>query len=129
MAVVSVAILISFHLKNQPSPLERKIALPFGIIFWFLALACLASGTANYIKTVEKYSKRQALVQTGWKTQLVSTHPSYRHPCGMLLTLSPGLYSCRDVDRGCMCAILVDKCWSKEANPMRQSNEMVMVDG
>ncbi|KAI4787883.1 hypothetical protein E4T44_12769 [Aureobasidium sp. EXF-8845] len=73
MAVVSVAILISFHLKNQPSPLERKIALPFGIIFWFLALACLASGTANYIKTVEKYSKRQALVQTGWKTQLVFT--------------------------------------------------------
>ncbi|KAI4787950.1 hypothetical protein E4T45_13672 [Aureobasidium sp. EXF-8846] len=73
MAVVSVAILISFHLKNQPSPLERKIALPFGIIFWLLALACLASGTANYIKTVEKYSKRQALVQTGWKTQLVFT--------------------------------------------------------
>ncbi|KAI4742257.1 hypothetical protein E4T50_07304 [Aureobasidium sp. EXF-12298] len=73
MAVVSVAILISFHLKNQPSPLERKIALPFGIIFWFLALACLASGTANYIKTVEKYSKRRALVQTGWKTQLVFT--------------------------------------------------------
>ncbi|KAI4717311.1 hypothetical protein E4T48_06462 [Aureobasidium sp. EXF-10727] len=71
MAVVSVAILISFHLKSQPSPLERRIALPFGIIFWFLALACLASGTANYIKTVKKYSKRQALVQTGWKTQLI----------------------------------------------------------
>lgn len=72
MAVVSVAILISFHLKSQPTPLERRIALPFGIIFWFLALACLASGTANYIKTVQKYSKRQALVQTGWKTQVVS---------------------------------------------------------
>ncbi|KAG9542900.1 hypothetical protein KCU71_g16596, partial [Aureobasidium melanogenum] len=73
MAVVSVAILISFHLKSQPTPLERRIALPFGIIFWFLALACLASGTANYIKTVQKYSKRQALVQTGWKTQVVFT--------------------------------------------------------
>lgn len=128
MAVVSVAILISFHLKNQPSPLERKIALPFGIIFWFLALACLASGTANYIKTVEKYSKRQALVQTGWKTQLVSIHRSYQYLCGRLLTLSPGLYSCGDVDRGCMCAVLVDKCWSKEAYPMRQSDKMVMVD-
>jgi hypothetical protein len=126
MAVVSVAILISFHLKSQPSPLERKIALPFGIIFWFLALACLASGTANYIKTVEKYSKRQALVQTGWKTQLVSICL----PCSfdILLTLSSGFYSCRDVDRGCMCAVLVDKCWSKEAYPMRQSDKMVMVD-
>ncbi|THX12192.1 hypothetical protein D6D13_04228 [Aureobasidium pullulans] len=73
MAVVSVAILISFHLKSQPSPLERRIALPFGIVFWLLALACLASGTANYVKTVKKYSKRQALVQTGWKTQVVFT--------------------------------------------------------
>lgn len=117
MAVVSVAILISFHLKNQPSPLERKIALPFGIIFWFLALACLASGTANYIKTVEKYSKRRALVQTGWKTQLVSI-PASDH-CGMLLTLDPGLYDCRDFNRGCMCAFLVDECWSKAANPLR----------
>lgn len=77
MAVVSVAILISFHLKSQPTPLERRIALPFGIIFWFLALACLASGTANYIKTVQKYSKRQALVQTGWKTQVVGFSSAY----------------------------------------------------
>ena len=117
MAVVSVAILISFHLKNQPSPLERKIALPFGIIFWFLALACLASGTANYIKTVEKYSKRQALVQTGWKTQMVS--PGLPSSCDMLLTPNPGLHNCRDFDRGCMCAVSVDKRRSKAANPLR----------
>jgi len=117
MAVVSVAILISFHLKNQPSPLERKIALPFGIIFWFLALACLASGTANYIKTVEKYSKRQALVQTGWKTQMVS--PGLLSSCGMLLTPGPGLHSCSEFDRGCMCAVFVDERWSKAANPLR----------
>jgi hypothetical protein len=123
MAVVSVAILISFHLKNQPSPLERKIALPFGIIFWFLALACLASGTANYIKTVEKYSKRQALVQTGWKTQLVSIASPYF--CDMLLIMSPGLYSRCNLNRGCMCALPVHKCWSKEANPMIRSGEMV----
>lgn len=72
MAIVSIAILISFHLKNQPTPLERKLSFPLGILFWLLALACLASGTANYIKTVSRYSRRQALVQTGWKTQLVS---------------------------------------------------------
>lgn len=117
MAVVSVAILISFHLKNQPSPLERKIALPFGIIFWFLALACLASGTANYIKTVEKYSKRQALVQTGWKTQMVTPGPLFS--CGILLTSSPGLYNRRNLNRGCMCALLVDKCRSKAEDPLR----------
>ena len=73
MAVVSVAIVISFHLKSRPSPIERRIAFPLGLVFWLLSLACLASGFANYIKTVTKYSRRQALVQSGWKTQIVST--------------------------------------------------------
>lgn len=72
MAVVAIAILISFHLKHQPTELERKVALPFGIIFWLLALACLVSGLHNYIKTVNRYSRRQALVQTGVGTQVVS---------------------------------------------------------
>jgi len=73
MAIVSVAIMISFHLKNQPTQIEKQAALPFGIIFWLLSLACLASGLANYIKTVTKYSHREALVQSGWKTQMVSS--------------------------------------------------------
>lgn len=73
MAVVAIAILISFHLKHQPTELERKVALPFGIIFWLLALACLISGLHNYIKTVNRYSRRQALVQTGVGTQVVSS--------------------------------------------------------
>ena len=71
MAVVSVAIVISFHLKSQPSPLERRIALPLGLIFWLLALVCLCLGLANYVSTVTRYSRRQALVQSGWKTQAV----------------------------------------------------------
>lgn len=73
MAVVSVAIIISFHLKSQPTSIERRIALPVGLIFWLLSIACIASGVANYVKTVTKYSRRQALVQTGWKTQVVFT--------------------------------------------------------
>ncbi|KAF2716349.1 hypothetical protein K431DRAFT_235583 [Polychaeton citri CBS 116435] len=73
MAIVAVAIIISFHLKHQPTAIERKIALPFGVIFWCLSMACLISGLSNYIKTVTKYSQRQALVQSGWKTQVVST--------------------------------------------------------
>ncbi|KAL2354512.1 hypothetical protein BJ546DRAFT_843188 [Cryomyces antarcticus] len=73
MAIVSVAIVMSFHLKHEPSPTEKRLALPFGLIFWLLGLACLASGTANYIKTVTRYSRRQALVQSGYKTQIVFT--------------------------------------------------------
>ncbi|MCJ1368897.1 hypothetical protein MMC20_000104 [Loxospora ochrophaea] len=72
MAVVSVAIVISFHLKNQPTPLEKRAALPLGVVFWLLSLACLASGLANYMKTVRKYVRREAVVQSGWKTQVVS---------------------------------------------------------
>lgn len=74
MAVVSIAIIVSFHLKNQPTELEKKFALPFGLVFWVLSLACLASGLANYVGTVRKYSERRALVQTGWKTQVVSKY-------------------------------------------------------
>ncbi|KEF55679.1 uncharacterized protein A1O9_08429 [Exophiala aquamarina CBS 119918] len=44
---------------------------PLGIIFWLLSLACLASGMANYMKTVTKYAGRRALVQSGIKTQLI----------------------------------------------------------
>ena len=71
MAIVSVAIIISFHFKHQPTDIERRVAMPFGLVFWFLALACLFSGLSNYIKTVEGYSRRAALVQTGTGTQIV----------------------------------------------------------
>jgi len=73
MSIVAVAILISFHLKHTASPLEKRIALPFGLVFWLLALACLISGLANYIKTVSRYARRQAIVQTGVGTQVVFT--------------------------------------------------------
>jgi len=74
MTIVSIAIVISFHLKTQPTDLELRMAKPLGIIFWTLSLACLALGFSNYIKTVTKYSRRAAIVQTGWKTQSVSRH-------------------------------------------------------
>ncbi|KAF8856831.1 hypothetical protein BDZ45DRAFT_745010 [Acephala macrosclerotiorum] len=73
MAIVSIAIVISFHLKATPTPLELRMAQPLGIIFWFLSLCCLALGFGNYLKTVKKYSRRVAIVQTGWKTQTVFT--------------------------------------------------------
>lgn len=49
MAVVSVAIVLSFHLKNEPSEFELRMAQPLGIIFWILAVCCLFLGVGNYI--------------------------------------------------------------------------------
>jgi uncharacterized membrane protein YidH (DUF202 family) len=73
LAVVAVAIIISFHFREQPTVLERRMALPLGIIFWLLSLTCLVNGFANYARTVMKYSRKAALVQSGWKTQVVFT--------------------------------------------------------
>ena len=50
MAVVSVAITLSFHLKSQPSQLERKMARPLGAVFWALSVATLFVGLGNYIR-------------------------------------------------------------------------------
>jgi hypothetical protein len=98
MAVVSVAIVLSFHLKNQPSDVELQMARPLGMIFGALSWACLGLGLSNYISpsfagvpavtsgawpssfrwlltcravTVNKYSTGTAIVQAGWKTQVV----------------------------------------------------------
>ncbi|KAJ5604275.1 hypothetical protein N7537_007231 [Penicillium hordei] len=73
LAVVSLAIIISFHFREQPTGLERRMAIPLGIIFWLLSLTCLVNGFANYSRTVKKYARKAALVQSGWKTQVVFT--------------------------------------------------------
>ena len=72
MSIVSIAIILSFYLKSTPTALELRMALPLCIVFWCLGLMCLGLGFGNYIKTVTKFSKRSAMVQTGWKTQIVS---------------------------------------------------------
>lgn len=71
MAIVSVAIFVNFHLKSQPTSLEQRLSHPLGILFWLLSLACLATGLAIYMRTVTKYARRRALVQTGMKTQIM----------------------------------------------------------
>lgn len=50
MAIVSMAMTLSFHLKNQPTSLEKHIAKPLGAIFWVLAVLILAVGISNYIR-------------------------------------------------------------------------------
>lgn len=49
MAVMAMAIMVSFHFKRQPSALELRMAFPLGIIFWLLAVLTLVVGVANYI--------------------------------------------------------------------------------
>ncbi|EEY22173.1 conserved hypothetical protein [Verticillium alfalfae VaMs.102] len=71
MAIVSVAIVLSFHLKTQPSEFELRMAKPLGATFWGLSVCCLFLGLGNYISTMNKYSRKAAIVQTGWKTQLL----------------------------------------------------------
>ncbi|KAF7716612.1 Uncharacterized protein PECH_000473 [Penicillium ucsense] len=73
LSIVAVAIIISFHFREQPSSLERRMAMPLGVIFWLLSLTCLGNGFFNYARTVMKYSRKAALVQSGWKTQVVIT--------------------------------------------------------
>ncbi|KAI1810116.1 hypothetical protein GGS20DRAFT_226660 [Poronia punctata] len=69
MAVVSMAISLSFHLRAPASAVERQLARPLGLTFWVLSVACLTAGLGNYIKTVNKYSRKTAIVQSGWRTQ------------------------------------------------------------
>lgn len=71
LAIVSMAIIISFHFRTPPTVLEKRMALPMGLVFWVLSLACLGNGFANYVRTVKGYSRRQALVQSGWRTQVM----------------------------------------------------------
>ncbi|KAH0612737.1 uncharacterized protein H6S33_009117 [Morchella sextelata] len=71
LCVVSIAIVISFHFKREPTQLERRMSMPLGIIFWSLSLACLFAGLANYLKTIQLYRRKTALVQSGAKTQVV----------------------------------------------------------
>ncbi|QSS58840.1 DUF202 domain-containing protein [Histoplasma capsulatum] len=73
LSIVACAIIMPFHLRYKPSQLELRMALPLGIIFWVLSFVCLCSGFATYIRTMTKYSRNAALVQSGWKTQVVFT--------------------------------------------------------
>ncbi|KAF3917962.1 hypothetical protein ABW21_db0200025 [Orbilia brochopaga] len=75
LCIVSVAIMTTFHFTDQPTKLERAIAFPLGLLFWILAMLSLACGVVNYLKTVEKYSRKVPVVQSGWPTQLVCYPP------------------------------------------------------
>lgn len=49
MAIVSVAIVLSFHLRKTATERELRMATPLGVIFLALSVSCLGVGLANYI--------------------------------------------------------------------------------
>ncbi|KKA30235.1 hypothetical protein TD95_003746 [Thielaviopsis punctulata] len=149
--VVSVAIVLSFHLKSEPSELELKIATPLGAIFWALSFSVLLVGLANYIgmdappyhlclqnlslpsktrteaplsiftvlqkaretltasqDTCNKYARKAAIVQTGWKTQIVigMVSVSIMATCVVLLVI--GSISNREDKLSSLLAMLED---------------------
>ncbi|KAI0453102.1 hypothetical protein F5B21DRAFT_310457 [Xylaria acuta] len=77
MSVVAIAIAVSFHLRSAPTALEQRIAKPLGLIFWLLSVACLVVGLGNYIKTVNQYSHKVAIVQSGWRTQFIMSFVAF----------------------------------------------------
>lgn len=122
MAIVAIAIVLSFHLKSQPSHLELRMAQPLGIIFWLLSLSCLVLGFGNYIsssslpfllrkvlvsnehiETLDKYSKKVAIVQTGWRTQSVGAALSSLFTVGPRLTASEDHVAYRIIYRRHLC--------------------------
>jgi len=48
MAIVAVAIVLSFHLRKTATELELRMAQPLGAVFWALSVSCLGVGLANY---------------------------------------------------------------------------------
>lgn len=58
MAIVSVAITLSFHLKTEATPLELRMAKPLGTIFWALSVMTLFAGMGNYISECGDDAKR-----------------------------------------------------------------------
>lgn len=50
MAVVSIAITLSFHVKHQPTNFELRMAKPLGAVFWALSVVMLLLGFGNYIR-------------------------------------------------------------------------------
>ncbi|RCI09413.1 hypothetical protein L249_3689 [Ophiocordyceps polyrhachis-furcata BCC 54312] len=73
MTVVAVAMTVSFQLNQKPSQLERRIARPLGIAFWLLSLVTLFMGLGNYIKTVNKYGQKAAIILALLAFSIIST--------------------------------------------------------
>lgn len=113
MAVVAVAILISFHLKHRPSDIEKRLSMPFGIIFWLLAMSCLIAGLNNYIKTVNRYANRRALVQSGIGTQVVSAIFLFQLRILSVCAYADGrtgIYCGGECDYCRLCVVLIYEC-------------------
>lgn len=72
MAIVSVAIVLSFHVKNQPSAAELAMARPLGVLFWLLSVACLLVGLGNYIGKPKYYRWEWSCTLSVWSCLMLT---------------------------------------------------------
>ncbi|KAL9049783.1 MAG: hypothetical protein Q9162_007030 [Coniocarpon cinnabarinum] len=75
LALVAGAIVVQFHFADYnesgdyiPRPLDRRVALGLSAVFAVYSLIWLSVAVTNYVRTVEGYARKRALVQSGWKT-------------------------------------------------------------
>ena len=84
MAIVSSAIVLSFHLKSQPSEVELKMAKPLGVVFWALSVACLLLGVMNYISEFSLSPSLSPSTSKSSHTQIPSHSIIGNGSCGMM---------------------------------------------
>ena len=68
--------------KREPS---KHVAVALGAVFALASLTWMGMAVGNYARTVEGYARRRAIVQSGWKTQVVMG-------CGGVLVLGTSLF-------------------------------------
>lgn len=49
MTIIAIAIALSFHLQNEPTQIELRMARPVGLTFLVLSVLVLSIGVGNYI--------------------------------------------------------------------------------
>jgi uncharacterized membrane protein YidH (DUF202 family) len=84
--IVALAVALNFHLPasltappgqggnsddDDLPQAETKSAFPLGLVFCVLSMLVMGAGIGNYSKTIVRYARRQAMAQSGLKTQLI----------------------------------------------------------
>src|SRR5690606_7665565 len=75
--VLTIAMALNFQLKSSPTPLEKRMSLPLGIILWVLSAAALVAGSGAYFSNLKTYARqlpsgRRTGKWTGWTFAIVT---------------------------------------------------------
>ncbi|RPA75453.1 hypothetical protein BJ508DRAFT_230110 [Ascobolus immersus RN42] len=63
--VLGVAVMLSFHFKQEPTEVERRMAFPLGMIFWVLSFLSILAAAAQYFTNVMGYARQKASLGRG----------------------------------------------------------------